>query len=287
MSSVKLEVHSAAEAYRLMDDDELADLVSDIRRNSQRDPITLAKVSLNGTVALFLIDGRNRLKACEVAGVTPVFDEREFKDEDEIRAFVKSKNERRNITKGQMAMGVALLYPEPEKGGRGKKSETVKKLNSSGTASEGSARVRLSQARTILHHSMPYAIAVRDGKLRFDEALKRVFAEQTAVDTVADKLTKLKAEAPDLADLVAEERMKVDEAIAAMDERRRQIDGLIEAGRTAASELMGLAADVSAVKQAMEFSDEDFLKEMTAKDLRDLIEAVETIRAWKKQGRRS
>jgi hypothetical protein len=33
---------------------------------------------------------------------------------------------RRNLTKGQQAMALARIYPEPEKGGRGKKSEATK-----------------------------------------------------------------------------------------------------------------------------------------------------------------
>jgi hypothetical protein len=73
-----------------------------------------------------LVDGRNRLKACEIEGVEPVFDTREFQDEEQIKAFVRSKNERRDSTKGQKAMQIALLYPEPEKGGRGKKTKNDK-----------------------------------------------------------------------------------------------------------------------------------------------------------------
>ena len=44
------------------------------------------------------------------------------------------------------AIGLALIYPEPEKGGRGKRSE-----NSNETL--GFSIMRLSQARTILRHS--------------------------------------------------------------------------------------------------------------------------------------
>lgn len=46
--------------------------------------------------------------------------------------------QRRNLTKGQQAMALAMIYPEPEKGGRGKNS----------SLSKGFSNARLSQART-------------------------------------------------------------------------------------------------------------------------------------------
>jgi hypothetical protein len=45
-----------------------------------------------------------------------------------------------DLTKGQRAMQLAMLYPEPEKGGRGNKSKAIKSAEtagfSGGTASE-------------------------------------------------------------------------------------------------------------------------------------------------------
>ena len=59
---------------------------------------------------------RNRARACEIAGVEPtimVF------DGDDPRAFILAMNiKRRHMTKGQQVMAVAMMYPEPEKGGR-------------------------------------------------------------------------------------------------------------------------------------------------------------------------
>jgi hypothetical protein len=84
----------------------------------------------------------------------PKFEVVEFEDEDAIRTFVDDRGgERRNITKGQRAMGHALNFPEPEKGGRGK---TVRKPDSF-------SKQRLSEARTVLGYSRELAIAVRDG----------------------------------------------------------------------------------------------------------------------------
>lgn len=57
------EVHPAAELFPMLDEDALKRLAEDIKANGMRVPAVL----LDGKI----LDGRNRLKACELAGVTP------------------------------------------------------------------------------------------------------------------------------------------------------------------------------------------------------------------------
>lgn len=59
-----MRVHTAAEIFPMMSDDKLQELADDIRANGQRQPVLL----FDGAV----IDGRNRLRACEIAGVKPI-----------------------------------------------------------------------------------------------------------------------------------------------------------------------------------------------------------------------
>jgi hypothetical protein len=93
--------------------------------------------------------------------------------------------------KGEKAMALAMLYPEPGKGGRGNKGKS--------SETEGFSSTRLSNARTVLRHSPALAIAVRDGVTKLDEALAQVKAERANLDTSESRLARLRAEAPDLA----------------------------------------------------------------------------------------
>ncbi len=71
-----------------------------------------------------LIDGRNRREACKLAGVEPRT--RVLSGEDPTAYVLSANVHRRNLTPGQRAMAMAMLYPKPEKGGRGKKNPNQK-----------------------------------------------------------------------------------------------------------------------------------------------------------------
>ena len=58
-----------------------------------------------------VIDGRNR--ACEIAGIEPTT---VLFEGDDPRAYIIASNiARRHMSKGQQAMAVAMVYPEPKK----------------------------------------------------------------------------------------------------------------------------------------------------------------------------
>jgi N6-adenosine-specific RNA methylase IME4 len=66
-AQITMPVHPAANIFPMMDDKRLAELAQDIRENGQQMPIRL----LDGQI----IDGRNRLAACQIAGVQPRFED--------------------------------------------------------------------------------------------------------------------------------------------------------------------------------------------------------------------
>ena len=90
--------------------------------------------------------------------------------EEAIRAFVKSRSERRDLSKGQRAMGHALLFPEGAK--------LKRKGSSSVSEDQGFSAARLSQARTVLSYSRDLALAVRDGTEKLDDAFAKSHASR-------------------------------------------------------------------------------------------------------------
>lgn len=149
-------VHPHAEFYPLLGEDELAALAADIAENGLRDPIT---VDLDG----LLIDGRNRLRACEIAGVAPVV---AVYEGDDIGAFVRSKNMRRHQAPGSLAMSTALSMQQDDLRENGRWSrEAVDILGSQNSeTSRGNWRYLLSIAGTVLDFKPDLAELVVRGK---------------------------------------------------------------------------------------------------------------------------
>ena len=58
-----MKFHPAAEAFPMMDKQRFGDLLEDIRRHGQREPITVCEG--------MILDGRNRFKACMELGIVP------------------------------------------------------------------------------------------------------------------------------------------------------------------------------------------------------------------------
>src|SRR4051812_49359088 len=193
------EVHPLAALFPMMHADELAELAEDILTNGLMQPIV---VDADGV----LIDGRNRLAACEQAGINPTY---QWLNGHDATAFIVSANlARRNLSKGQQAMALAMIYPEPEKGGRGKLSGIADGLANG--ISKGQAHNLLSQARTILRHSKELAQDVLHRGEHFDVALKKVQAETQKRQGHDAQMAQLRAHAPDVAALVSDGRLTLE-----------------------------------------------------------------------------
>jgi ParB-like nuclease domain len=76
--------HDAANIFPLMSDDELQKLADDIKANGLKNPIILLEDKV--------LDGRNRLLACKLAGVSPDFQSRNAEKLGSPVSWVLSQN---------------------------------------------------------------------------------------------------------------------------------------------------------------------------------------------------
>ena len=200
-TTTKLKVHPAADVFPMLPDDELQELAADIKENGLREPIKVK----DGV----LIDGRNRLKACELAGVEPRFEELNGESPE---SYILSVNiNRRHLTKGQRAMATAMVWPE---GRQGKKATSLKNNEVSG------GYVRM--ARTVLATMPELAKQVMAGIVSLNEAYATAQNQKQDNDRRSKGKDALREQAPDMADLVDEERMTLQEAFAALKAREEE-----------------------------------------------------------------
>jgi hypothetical protein len=193
----------------------MADLVADIKANGLRHPIVLDKAGV-------LIDGRNRYAACKLADVEPTFTTR---DALEPFAYIRSANLlRRHMTKGALAMAVAMIIETAE----GKRDGQTKELSLLSNLS----RAYVTQALTIRRYAPALAPGVLAGIQHFDKAYevaksrkRQEDEERTEAQRRADEeragLRRLRRLAPDLAVLVPDS-LAVAEALAVLAERQEQ-----------------------------------------------------------------
>lgn len=195
-------VHPLAASFPMMEGEDLEALVEDIRANGQREPIEL---DASGQ----LIDGRNRLRACKLAGIAPTFVTREF---DDPVVYILSRNlHRRHLTKSQCAMAYAQAYPEPpsakergQQGGRGREKTSTTEL---GSYSPELVR----QARFILHHSSELA-----GKVMAGSSLKEAYDHAVQERREQEEYAQLRRDAGDrldaISDVCSRLKMNIDRA---------------------------------------------------------------------------
>jgi len=172
-------VHPAAELFPMMSDEELKALADDIKRNGLQQPVVLYGAQL--------LDGRNRWRACEMAGVEVKTKDWACKD---AVAYVRSLNlHRRHLTAAQRAALAVKAEPvyaeaaaekqkdEGRKAGRGKK----KPLGGNHPKDSGRA---LSQAAKETGTSLDSAKAMKQVAKAAPEVVQLV--QRGRVETVAD-----------------------------------------------------------------------------------------------------
>jgi len=201
------EIHPAAALFPMLPDDELRELADDITANGLIHPVVL-------DTAGALIDGRNRLAACRMAGVAPTFT---VHDGDPVAHVLSANISRRHISKGQRAMATAMLCV--------KKKQTVRES----AADAGLSFAYVAHAGVVLKYAEELAPAVMAGTLSLSDAYAEARERKTERESREERerraerdLANLRVGAPDLAELVAEERMTLAEGMAARRQRKQE-----------------------------------------------------------------
>lgn len=148
--------HPAAEIFPMMNEAELQELADDIKATGQREPIVL----FEGQV----LDGRNRLRACELAGVEPLFTKVESIGDP--HAFVVTMNlRRRHLTESQRAMIAAKIATLS----KGTNQHASIEAPSQSAAAEmlNVGRASVQRAREVVDHGTPELVsAVEHGEVK-------------------------------------------------------------------------------------------------------------------------
>ncbi|MCX5406613.1 ParB/RepB/Spo0J family partition protein [Streptomyces sp. NBC_00335] len=187
--------------FPMLNEEEMHDLAQSIKNEGLLKPIVLDPDGV-------LLDGRNRLAACEIAGVEPHFTT--YDGNDPIRLIFSANAVRRHLSQGQRSMILAMARSFSEHSLR-----THAKLHAI-------SLTRLSNATTVLQYSPDLAEQVRIGSIRLDAAydIARQHKARRAVDKSRHEL--LCQHAPDLAEQVSEGLLTLDEAIASLDRRLKE-----------------------------------------------------------------
>lgn len=158
-----LKIHPVTNCYPLMVPDEMAELISDIRERGLLFPVTIQGDTL--------LDGRNRMEACRVAGVE--LRTVEYDGDDPV-GFIISTNKRRNLDQSQRAMVAAKIANLGE--GRPKETASKEAFISQPAAARvlGVSRASVQRARAVLDAAPELAEEVAQGKLKVSAAEKMV-----------------------------------------------------------------------------------------------------------------
>lgn len=195
-----LEAHPVADLFPMLAADELAELAADIKARGLVQSIVL---DAGGRI----LDGRNRLAACELAGVKPTFQTYEGDDPDGVAWGANVR--RRNLTKAQIAILAADRFADKDLSTRSQAEEA------------GVSQPMIVWARAVRRYQ-----DLHDAVLLRGESLSDSYAETQRRDAAEvrrqAKLDRLRSAASDLLSLVDDGRMSVDDAVAALDAREEK-----------------------------------------------------------------
>jgi hypothetical protein len=167
----KYKIHPYAELFPMMTAAELEALTADIRTKGLRQPIVLYEEQI--------LDGRNRLAACETAGVKPTFTTYGGSDADALDLVISLNVQRRDLAAAQRAIVGARCIDHTQHLSRGGRKLLAARFKVGENA--------IQQARCLLTHAPDLATQVESCMLSLASAYeqcqeRRKQAQQKAKD---------------------------------------------------------------------------------------------------------
>ncbi|WP_370666688.1 ParB N-terminal domain-containing protein [Streptomyces sp. IBSBF 2507] len=222
----------------MLDEDELQALADDIRDLGQLQPIVLDS---SGRI----LDGRNRLRACELAEVTPEY---VTYSGDDPSAYTLSVNlRRRSLSKGQAAMIAAKACSVSERDPRSETERSARSVSEQAGVSLG----RIGQANIVLRYTPDLVDSVIAGAVGIDEAYQTAREKKAQADSAEAQLARLRNEDPALADRVVEGELTLQGAWA---ERKARIEEDIRQRRVATQLLCEVVPSLAQVRGSRTFA---------------------------------
>ncbi|MEI6232912.1 MAG: ParB N-terminal domain-containing protein [Planctomycetota bacterium] len=158
--------HPLASAFPFLTDEQMQELVDDIKKNGLRHPI----ITFDGMV----LDGQNRLKACELAGVRPQmirFEDIKGNTSSPVEYVISQNLRRRHLDTTARAMAAAAIsqYQEQHSTGSANGDANLHQGASKHTGEDASKMMKVSErsgasARKVLKKGVPELVeAVNSG----------------------------------------------------------------------------------------------------------------------------
>jgi ParB-like chromosome segregation protein Spo0J len=266
------EVHPAAAVFPMLPEDELAELAADIAANGLIHPVVLDSTGA-------IVDGRNRLAACRLAGVEPRFVS--LNGEDPVAYVLSANITRRHLSKGQRAVAAVLANAS----GKLKNTAISDRIEVNTTT--------VSEASVVVRFAPELALEVVAGTRTLAEAYERARERKAEGESLPARQERMEqerselwAKATDLAELVESGALTHRQAWAAWQERQQEErdrrtrmtknlwHGLVEVWAVLAPDAESPADDWMAGVRGFQGADA-YEHLLTADGLRDLARSID------------
>jgi len=196
--------HPLASAFPFLTDEQMQELVDDIKKNGLRHPI----ITFDGMV----LDGQNRLKACELAGVRPQmirFEDIKGNTSSPVEYVISQNLRRRHLDTTARAMAAAAItqYQEQHSTGSANGDANLHQGASKHTGEDASKMMKVSErsgasARKVLKKGVPELVeAVNSGGVAVSAAAvvadlppeQQKLIVAAGKDAIRDKATEMRA----------------------------------------------------------------------------------------------